>query len=97
MTWGPSSPASSPGQNGAASAFVGMTIKNNIFFLIFSLLCCSPLFFNLGKALRTRHEDGRLPEGAWYGLRLVLTIVCFIFALTAIAGSTFRPFLYNTF
>lgn len=84
-------------KTGAASAFVGMTIKNNIFFLIFSLLCCSPLFFNLGKALRTRHEDGRLPEGAWYGLRLVLTIVCFIFALTAIAGSTFRPFLYNTF
>ncbi len=82
---------------GGTSAFVGMTVKNNIFFLLFALLCCSPLFLRLGQAIRKRYEAGRLSAGAWYGLRLALTLLCFVLALTAIAGSTFRPFLYNTF
>lgn len=82
---------------GGNSAFVSMTLKNNIFFLIFALLCCSPLFLRLGQAVRTRYENGNLSTGTWYGLRLALTIICFVCALIAIAGSTFRPFLYNTF
>ena len=83
--------------NGFTSVSVNLTLKNNIFFLIFAVIACTPL----GKYLRLILKNLSRRGGGLYWLNAaweVLHPVLFlILSAMALAGDSYNPFLYFQF
>lgn len=83
--------------NGFTSAAVGLTLKNNIFFLIFCVIAVTPL----GKTLHLMLKNLSLRGGAWYGLRsaweVLHPVLLLILSAMALVGNSYNPFLYFQF
>lgn len=82
---------------GFSSSAVAISFENNIFFLIFSILACTPVFRMLGRRLRWVFQERRWNKGIFYGTKTVLAVLLLLLSVIALTGSSFRPFLYNQF
>ena len=77
-----------------------LSLKNNIFFLAFCVIACTPLGRNLRALLKSRAEKPngglifRLIDSAWEILHPVLFL---ILSAMALAGESYNPFLYFRF
>ncbi len=83
--------------NGFTNSTVGLTFKNNIFFLIFCVIAITPLGHRLHSALREGREKGgvlQLINGIW---SVVHPVVLTMLAAMALAGDSYNPFLYFQF
>lgn len=83
--------------NGFYSAGDGLTIANNIWFLIFCVLCCTPLFKEVSKRFRNFAEHRENPGEIFMAAKSVLIILFLILSILSMTGNTYRPFLYNQF
>lgn len=84
-------------QNGFYSVSVGLTLKNNIFFLIFCVIAVTPL----GKALHTMLQNLSRRGGGAFWVYSVWEVVCpvllLILSAMALVGNSYNPFLYFQF
>ena len=82
---------------GFTSAPVNLTLKNNIFFLIFAIIAVTPL----GKYLRLILKNLSRRGGGLYWLNAVWEIahpvLLLILSAMALAGNSYNPFLYFQF
>lgn len=85
------------GGNGFATATVRLTFLNNLWFLIFCALSCTPVFRDLGKRIREFFRGRKYPQGVIYGAKTVLVIVLLVLSIFVLASSTYQPFLYKNF
>ena len=80
--------------NGFTSGAVSLLFKNNLFFLIFSAIACTPLGRWLRSGLRAMGEGGGLfgaIDAAWDVLH---PAVLLILAAMALVGDSYNPFLF---
>ncbi len=83
--------------NGFSSTTVSLLFKNNLFFLIFSVIACTPLGKWLRGGLRAMGENGGLfgaIEAVW---EVVHPVVLLVLAAMALVGDSYNPFLYFQF
>lgn len=83
--------------NGFSNVNVALTLKNNIFFLIFAVISVTPLGKTLRLILRnlSRRGDGWFwVNGAWEIIHPVLLLVL---SAMALVGNSYNPFLYFQF
>lgn len=83
--------------NGFSNVNVALTLKNNIFFLIFAVISVTPLGKTLRLMLRnlSRRGDGWFwVNGAWEIIHPVLLLVL---SAMALVGNSYNPFLYFQF
>lgn len=84
-------------QNGFYSISVGLTLKNNIFFLIFCTIAATPL----GKTLRTILQNLSRQGGAAFWVysawEIVHPALLLILSAMALVGNSYNPFLYFQF
>ena len=83
--------------NGFTNTAVKLTISNNLFFIIVCVLACTPLYHVIDKKIAVGVKKNAIPAGFLFGLRTVLSFAALIIAIYVMAGSSFRPFLYNQF
>lgn len=79
------------------STLIGITLKNNLFFLIAALLMCTPFFAKLQKLVEHRLINGNPSGSAVYILRVTVALAAMIIAILAMVGNSFQPFLYKQF
>ena len=84
-------------KNGFTSQAVRLSFTNDIFFLIFACLAATPLFSYLGRLIEQNLKAREIPLRYLHIAKTVTAIVLFILAVCALAGSSFRPFIYNQF
>ena len=73
------------------------SVKNNLFFIIVSVLACTPLIKIISDKMTKTAENSAGGSFTVTVIRSVYTSVIFVWALVAMAGSTYTPFLYNQF
>ncbi|MGN0363875.1 MAG: MBOAT family O-acyltransferase [Bilifractor sp.] len=74
-----------------------LTIRNNLFSLIFCILVSTPIFTNASHRVEIWMQEQRISKNIYYAAKLIFACVCCILAICALAGSTYHPFLYNQF
>ena len=82
------------------SDFITVTVlQNNLFLLIASCLCCTPLFKRLGERLDARFAArGGAPAAAWEIIRsCVVPIALLLLATSSLVGDSYNPFIYFQF
>lgn len=83
--------------NGFSSAAIGVILKNNIFFLIVSVIACTPLVANfatnVNKKLSKRMKDIGKPTI----MRIAICLILLLLSIFALIGNSYSPFLYNQF
>ena len=84
--------------NGFSSSTVSLLFKNNLFFLGFAALACTPLGRTLRTMLRNLGRRGRglahWLDAAW---EVVHPVLFLILAAMALVGDSYNPFLYFQF
>ncbi len=83
--------------NPAGSSAVNITFANNIFFLIISILACTPIFKMIMKLIEQKTSKPDSVSKLYYTLRIVISIVFFVLAIIALIGNSYSPFLYYQF
>ena len=85
------------GTAGFAGLQIRTIILENLFFLIFCVIACTPL----GKKLRSLlHAWGRRSTVGFYVFEtqeMILPAICLILSVLALIGNTYNPFLYFQF
>lgn len=76
---------------------VSMMFTNNIFLLIFGILACTPFFKYAGKLLNGMIKQRGYGAKPMFIARTVVMVLLLLWAIFAMAGDTFTPFLYNQF
>jgi alginate O-acetyltransferase complex protein AlgI len=74
-----------------------LLLRNNIFFLVFCCLACTPLYRTIHEwATRhfTRNGAPGYPVLIWNAL---LPLICLILSMMALVGNSYNPFLYFQF
>ena len=84
-------------RNGFASQAVRLSFNNNIFFLIFACCAATPLFAAAGKLIRGKIREKGVSLRGYTIAQTVVAVILVILSVCAIAGSSFRPFIYNQF
>lgn len=83
--------------NGFTNVSVSLTLKNNIFFLIFAMIAVTPF----GKTLRLILKNLSRRGGAWFYINgaweLVHPVLLLILSAMALVGNSYNPFLYFQF
>lgn len=76
---------------------VGLTLRNNIFFLIISTLACTPLMYYVRNIPKNLSRSG----GVWFWINNVWQaahpVLLLILSAMALAGDSYNPFLYFQF
>ncbi len=85
------------GANGAASYSDQLVFANNVYFLVFAALACTPLWVRLKKALASLATKNTLAYRADAALEVVFPVALLVLSLSALAGDTYNPFLYFNF
>ena len=83
--------------NGFSNVTVALTLKNNIFFLIFCMIAVTPL----GKYIRLILKNLSRRGGGFYWLNaaweIIHPVLFLILSSMALAGDSYNPFLYFQF
>lgn len=83
--------------NGFTNMTVGLSFKNNIFFLIFAIIACTPLIKILRSRILSAHASiGRLPVLV-YVYDIIVPVVLLALSALALVGNSYNPFLYFQF
>ena len=72
-------------------------IKNNIPFLIFSVVCCTPLFSNLQSRLEAMSIDSNYAFTGAAIVNVIAPVLLLLLSVAALIGNSFNPFLYFKF
>lgn len=83
------------------SGFVDLSTQtvfmSNVFLLLFCIIACT----NLGKRIRALLQERANGGGVWLVIynvsELVTPILCLVFAIAALAGDSYNPFIYFRF
>ena len=79
------------------SKALSLQLQNQVFFLIAAVLACTPIV----PFLKKKWEEGGLRRGIspgiLYGAETLVLLVLLVLSIFVMAGSTYRPFLYNQF
>ncbi len=83
--------------NGVMDIQTEILLKNNLFFMIFAVLACTPLF-KAGKELllRWHSNHGRLAYPVYAG-QVALMVFLWLLSVLALVGNSYNPFLYFQF
>ncbi len=83
--------------NTFSSMTVGLTFRNNLFFLIFAVAASTPLMkWIYGKVKTATSKNGRVPY-LIYAYDIVAPVVLLILSIFALVGNSYNPFLYFRF
>ena len=83
--------------NGFNSLQVGLSFKNNIFFLIFAIAACTPLFKRVyNTTLGSAREANRIPRFL-NAYDVAMPCIMLFLSLMALVGNSYNPFLYFQF
>ena len=83
--------------NGFNSLQVGLSFKNNIFFLIFAIVACTPLFKRVyNTTLGSAREANRIPRFL-NAYDVAMPCIMLFLSLMALVGNSYNPFLYFQF
>ncbi len=84
-------------RNGFTNMNVNLTLKNNLFFLIFAIISVTPL----GKSLRQILKNGARHNGVVFWINaaweIVHPVLLLVLSAMALAGNSYNPFLYFQF
>ena len=83
--------------NAATGAAVTLTIRNNIFFLIFSAAACTPLFRFIRRKAEERFSFEKGTETPIQIYNIISSAALLVLSILALVGGSFTPFLYNQF
>lgn len=83
--------------NGFTNMQVGLTFKNNIFFLIFVVIAATPLLKNIHKRIVTWFRQRNAIPYIVYAYEIILPVVLLILSTMALVGNSYNPFLYFQF
>lgn len=83
--------------NGFSNMTVGLTFRNNIFFLIFVVIASTPLMKNIHKAVVNWHRKRNATPYLVYAYEIIAPIVLLILSTMALVGNSYNPFLYFQF
>ncbi len=72
-------------------------IMNNLFWIILSILLCTPLMKMLENAYNNTKNTGVIINISINTLRIILIFTLIIFSCAHLAGDSFNPFLYHAF
>lgn len=83
--------------NGFTNVSVNLTLKNNIFFLIFAVISVTPV----GKTLRLMLKNLSRRGGGWFYANgvweLIHPVLFLVLSAMALVGNSYNPFLYFQF
>ncbi len=85
------------GLHGISSYADGLTLMNNLFFLVIACLACTPL---AAKARQLLHRQGSRDAALRWAdavVEITLPMILLLLALSALAGDSYNPFLYFNF
>ncbi len=83
--------------NALSDPSLGMTLLNNLFFTVYAILACTPVFAMLEKKFAAVLTERELPIGILYGCQTFVVVLLITWSALGMAGSTYTPFLYNQF
>ena len=83
--------------NGFTGITVSLTFKNNIFFLIYAVIACTPVFLLLEDRIDGLLSARRASKMPLYIGKTAIAIILLVMSMLAMAGNTYQPFLYNQF
>ncbi len=83
--------------NGFSSLTTSLTFKNNLFFIIFAIIACTPLLKILHKVILRIHQKMNMIPYMVYVYDIAMPIVLLILSLLALVGNSYNPFLYFQF
>ncbi len=83
--------------NGFSNMTVGLTFRNNIFFLIFVVIASTPLLKNIHKAVVNWYRKRNATPYLVYAYEIIAPIVLLILSTMALVGNSYNPFLYFQF
>ncbi|MCD7950333.1 MAG: MBOAT family protein [Erysipelotrichaceae bacterium] len=83
--------------NSLSSLAVSLTFKNNLFFIIFAIIACTPLLKVIHRIIDKLHDKWHLIPYMVYVYEIALPIVLLILSLLALVGNSYNPFLYFQF
>ena len=84
-------------QNGFYSAAVGLTLKNNIFLLIFCTIAVTPLGRTLRRMLQNLSHRGGIAFWAYSAWEILHPVALLLLSAMALVGDSYNPFLYFQF
>lgn len=76
---------------------VGLTFRNNIFFLIFAVLAVTPIFMVIRRAVIKWYKQKEAIPYLVYGYEIAAPVVMLILSTMALVGNSYNPFLYFQF
>ncbi len=83
--------------NGFSNMTVGLSLSNNIFFLMFAVIACTPLMKMIHtKIVCAYRSRNRIPYLV-YGYEIALPVVMLVISMFALVGNSYNPFLYFRF
>lgn len=88
------------GLNGnAASDFISVTVmRNNLYLLIFSCICCTPVFVILENLFDNLAGASAAGKKVWMTVRdCVIPVVLLLLSTAALVGDSYNPFIYFRF
>lgn len=83
--------------NGFMNLEVAMAFKNNIFFIIVSIIACTPFAKNFYKWMCRQCKKVSLLKYLRRGVEIVGPVLLLLIATMALVGNSYNPFLYFQF
>lgn len=83
--------------NGFSGLQVGLTFRNNIFFLIFAVLAVTPIFAIIRRGVVKWYKQRNAVPYIVYGYEIVAPVAMLILSTMALVGNSYNPFLYFQF
>lgn len=84
-------------QNGWNSTTVSVLLKNNLFFLLVSILACTPFVTQSAAKLNHRLYSRASSVGKAMILRILACLLLLAVSILALIGNSYTPFLYTQF
>ncbi|MEE0955155.1 MAG: MBOAT family O-acyltransferase [Eubacterium sp.] len=85
------------GDHGFSNAAAVLAFRNNFVFLFISAAACTPLCSGLERRIMVVCQEKRIRKAYIYGVKTILAALLLALSACAIAGNSYRPFLYNRF
>ena len=83
--------------NGLTNMQVGLSFKNNVFFLIFAIIASTPLLRRLYEMAGAWFKRRKIVPYPIYIYNIICPVVLLILATIALVGNSYNPFLYFQF
>lgn len=76
---------------------LALTVRSNLFFIIVSVLFCTPLLKKIDQKTVSFADRGRYQALAASAVRISAAVLMLVWSILGMAGNTYTPFLYNQF